>query len=652
MPTTASKMEIGKLKHPEYMSFVREWMKFWAAYQGGQQFVSAYLKRYSKRESKRDFENRISVTYNPPDSQSAMNDVRDALLTHMHEVTRSGDPRYVAMMESDVDTFRSSMTTFVGTAILPRLLSQGKVFVFVDAPPASAAPQVTPAESGGKPLTRAEEEKQLPYLWAFHAEQCLSWTYDDRGRMTSALIELLSDVVDPYTGLTVGAQKEYRLLKLLQPGEMVGNVTGPGVVVVITSADGTVKSINLLDLDRVPIVEFRIAQALMTDIADMQVALMNLTSTDMAFLFRGNFPLYTEQYDPATAIIAPTARKKRELTDTQSRDIELDDTDGRGSSIGGNTGRRYTKGLQRPGYVSPPTENLRASMEKQGKIGQSIRAALDLAMTALSVAAVEQSGESKKQDRVGLSAGLRYIATQLENGEREINDIIHLYLGERTIEGTVEYPSEFSEPDAAERDAELKRLQESRAAVRSETYQREMSKRIAESQLTGITDEETLEEIRTEIDEALWFDESTSRAGIVNNDVREQLISRETGAILRGYDADETAKRLAEQEVAADSRAFGREAIPGEGIPADGAPADGIPADGAPIASLAMNGAQVTSLQAIIENVTAQRLAPEAAVLMILAAFPTLSQESVRKMVASASSFKLAPVVESVPGVK
>jgi len=558
MPTTESKMEINKLKHPEYLAFVPEWLKFWLSYQGGKQFVMSYLKRYSKRESKKDFENRMSVSYNPPDSQSAMNDVRDALLTHMQEVVRVGDPRYIEMMENDVDTFRSSMTTFVGTEILPRLLAQGKVFVFVDAPPTGPLP-ATPSALP----TRAEDPAQLPWLWAFHAEQCLSWTYADDGRITSCLIELGSDVVDPYTGLTIGISKEYRLLKLLGPGEEFGPYTGPGVGVATTSADGTIKRMDILNLKRVPVVEFKIAQALMTDIADMQVALMNLTSTDMAFLFRGNFPLYTEQYDPATAVIAPTGRKKRELSGAQNMDTELDDTDGRGSSIGSNTGRRYTKGVERPGYVSPPTENLRASMEKQAKIGQSIRAALDLAMTALSVAAVEQSGESKKQDRVGLSAGLRYIATQLENGEREINDIVHLYLGV-TPNGTVEYPDKFTEPDEAEQDAQLKRLQDSRASVRSATYQRELSKRIAESQLTGETDDDTMKKIFAEIDAAPFFDESLGRSQIIASDVRERLISRGTGALLRGYSIDEVSKRLAEEELNADSRVFGREAVPPE----------------------------------------------------------------------------------------
>lgn len=561
-----TRLEVEKLTHPEYRLMVSEWLKYWMSYEGGKRFIQTYLKRYSKRESKRDFDNRCDVTYNPPDAQSALNDVRDALLTHMHEVKRTGDERYVQMMDEDVDTFRSSMTTFVGSEILPRLLSQGKTFVFVDAPPA----EDRPVDPSLPPPTRAEEPSQLPYLWAFHAEQCLSWTYDDDGRITACLIELLVDTVDPATGLTTGVSKEYRLLKLLADGEVHGAVVGPGVAVVVFDKDGKVKSSQLLDLDRVPVVEFKIAQALMTDIADMQVSLMNLASTDMAFLFRGNFPLYVEQYDPATAVIAPTARKKRETSGAQNRDTDLDDTDGRGSSVGVSTGRRYAKGVERPGYVSPPTENLRASMEKQDKIAQGIRAALDLALTSLSVAAVQQSGESKKQDRVGLSAGLRYIATQLENGEREINDIVHMYLGASLDLGTVDYPDEYDDPDESERAAQLERLKASRTAVRSATYQREMSKRIAESQLTGVTDELTLEQIKREIDAAPWFDESKERAEIVASDVRDQLVSRETGAALRGYEPSEVSKRLAEEEVAADSRAFGREARPPAGGQAAG----------------------------------------------------------------------------------
>jgi hypothetical protein len=36
----------------------------------------------------------------------------------------------------------------------------------------------------------------------------------------------------------------------------------------------------------------------MEDIADYQIALMNLESSDINYMLKSNFPFYVEQYDP------------------------------------------------------------------------------------------------------------------------------------------------------------------------------------------------------------------------------------------------------------------------------------------------------------------------------------------------------------------
>jgi len=187
------KNKVNKLTHPEYCRNIGSWVKYWMAYQGGKEFIDLYLTRYSKRELKKDYDRRKEISYNPGDAKDAVNDVRDALLTHMHGVQRTGDPRYLTMISQDVDTFRSSMTTFVGTEILPRLLTQEKVYVFVDAPPQPGdtvdgedATEEKPSRT--VPITRAEETQDLPYLWTFTAEQCKSLTYDVERRLPAVTI--------------------------------------------------------------------------------------------------------------------------------------------------------------------------------------------------------------------------------------------------------------------------------------------------------------------------------------------------------------------------------------------------------------------------------------------------------------------------------
>jgi len=223
-------------------------------------------------------------------------------------------------------------------------------------------------------------------------------------------------------------------------------------------------------------------------------------------------------------------------------------------------GRRYKKGLDAPSYVAPPTQNLDGSMRKQEEISKRIRAACDLALTSLSVAALKQSGESKKQDRVGLSAGLRYIATQLENAEREIADIVHIYLGREGTATSVKYPDQYELETDEERQAALDRLSKARKEVRSQEYQKALTKQMVRIQLQSVVDEDVIQAAEREIDEQPWIDENPERAAAILQDVEKGILSRATAATLRGHDAAEPDEAVNEQMKEADRMAFGREA--------------------------------------------------------------------------------------------
>jgi hypothetical protein len=134
---------------------------------------------------------------------------------------------------------------------------------------------------------------------------------------------------------------------------------------------------------------------------------------------------------------------------------------GTGKGIG------YKENMDRPDFIHPATDNLQASMNKQDALAKEIRVLVDLALVSLSVKAVEQSGKSKRADRIGEEAGLAYIGSALQTGERELAVIWHEMNGENASTANVIYPTDYSIKSLEERREEAKALRELRNACRS-----------------------------------------------------------------------------------------------------------------------------------------------------------------------------------------
>ena len=129
------KKPLIKTRHPLYSANAGLWMKWRLCYEGSDVFREAYLYKYSKREDTDDFANRKKLTYIPGHSRAVINIIRNALAVRLLDVVRKGSQEYMDVMDSDVDGFNNSMTTFVALDITPLLLVQGKRFVVVDAAP-------------------------------------------------------------------------------------------------------------------------------------------------------------------------------------------------------------------------------------------------------------------------------------------------------------------------------------------------------------------------------------------------------------------------------------------------------------------------------------------------------------------------------------
>lgn len=543
-----TKKPIVDARHPVYLQEAPLWRKWRLCYEGSDAFKEAYLYKYSKREDIEDFSNRKKITYVPGHSRAIINIIRNAMAVRLPDVVRKGSEDYLKAMSSDVDGFNSSMTTFVALDILPLLLVQGKRFVVVDAPPTKEG--ATKAEDLG-----------TPYLYTMDAEDVLSWSYrdDEDGGFKALLMRLSRDVEDEKTGLVIATEVIYRYMRYLEQGEeYVGDCgatfTGPGVLIATLDADGKIllrkdeETCQWLEIDHIPVVEFSLVASIMSEIADHQISLLNLASTDMDFVWRGNFPLYTEQQAKKVGTIRPRGTKRRSSDDIVDSEDPISSADpGTGASkqqrrIGVGKGIGYPEGADRPDFISPATANLTVSMEKQEMIAKEIRILIDLALVSLSVQALEQSGKSKEADRIGEEAGLAYIGQALETGERELAKLWHMMSGEQGTDIEVNYPETYTISTPSERREAASQLRALHSSVRSDLYQKIIDKRIAQILLKGITDAEELKKVLAEIDDNSFLDDDKNRAEVIQKDVVTKILSRESAAELRGYDQDESAK--------------------------------------------------------------------------------------------------------------
>lgn len=575
--TAKKEATIVDARHPLYVQESALWTKWRLCYEGSDSFREAYLYPYSKREDIDDFSNRKKITYIPGHARAVINIIRNGLAVRLPDVVRRGSGEYEQAMATDVDGFKSSMTTFVALDITPLLLVQGKRFVIVDAPPTKEG------------STKAED-LGAPYIYTVDAEDVLSWSYrEDENGFKAILIRLSKDVEDPNTGLVVETQTIYRFMRYLEHGEAFSgecgmDFTGPGVLIQTLDEEGKLlkddngNQCQFFEIDHIPVVEFSLVASIMAEIADHQIALLNLASTDMDFVWRGNFPLYTEMQPKKTGSIRPRGTKRRKADENADVEDPLAGADpgtGRNSTqrrTGIGKGIGYAEGMDRPGFIAPETQNLTVSMQKQESIAKEIRILVDLALVSLSVRAVEQSGKSKEADRIGEEAGLAYIGQALETGEREVAKYWHMMSGEEGVEIEVKYPESYSIATPSERREAASQLRTLHSTVRSATFQQIIDKRIAEILLKGITDPDQIAAVLKEIEEGAFLDDDKERAAVIQKDVVVKILSRGTAAELRGYGDDEAEKVRADASADVSAMLGGREGAPSAG---DGASSGG-----------------------------------------------------------------------------
>ena len=542
------KKKLADLRHPVHVAMLELWNKWSLCYEGADAFREAFLEQYSKREDPEDFKRRKKLTYIPGHARSAINIIRNALAVQLPDVVRTGSEDYMTAMATDVDTFQNSMTSYVATKIAPWLLVQGRTFVVVDAP--QAVDGATKADDKGK-----------PYIFTVKAENMLSWSRDDDGHINVALMRLCEEVKDPLSGLVIDSMEIYRYYKRLEAGESfkgknreVIAPAGGGVLVWdVNSKSDEIRAPIIIPIERVPIAEFEAVDSLMSEIADHQISALNIASTIMDFLWRSNFPIYTQQQKASTTAIKPRGTRGDDVDELADEAIGTSGESGAGKAdrtktVGTGKGIGYPEGADRPGFIAPATSNVEASMKALDRIATAIRVLANLSLTSLSIRALEQSGASKEADRVGEEAGLAYLGSILESGEREIARIWAMFEGGSADATDVKYPQSYSLKTDEERQTEAKNLRELHSAVRSGEFQKVIDKRVADILLRPITTPEELKKVLDEISKNDFIDDDKDRAEIIGKDSVLRLVSNETASQLRGYADGEAAKAMEEDK--------------------------------------------------------------------------------------------------------
>ncbi len=535
--------------HPYYNDWIYEWQKFRIVFDGGINFINTYLYKYSDAETDNDFALRKKLTYRPNHAKRAILKIRDALYQRMADVKRTGGPKsYIAAVagqQNGINRKGMPLGTFIMLKVVPELLSMGRAFVYVDKKP-------LPTSFDGI-TTVKDAAGKVPYITFFQAEDILSWVYgdaDSKHEYVSVLIREWAFDFNPETGLPIGQIQRFRRLYVDENDKVFcqyySSKFEPGETVP-------------LQLDRIPLVRFEIAQSLMADVADYQIALLNLVSTDMSYLTQSNTGIYVEQYDPKWE-----GSYVREGQSNQIASVDVKDANGNvvvpagtGSAtgtvqqansagnrkivLGNRNARRVPQGTLMPEFISPSTDPVIASMKKQDQLIAEIDRLVNLQVENLSI-----TGEAVKQERASLESGLSTIGLVLQTGENQIADFWAQYDGgDRAL---VTYPKDYSLKTDSDRIKESNDLIPLKTAVPSSTFAKEVSKKISATMFDGKVTPDTMQAIYDEIDAA---DFTTSDPDTLITAHQEGFITAAMGAKALGFqNPDQLAKDAqAEQAV-------------------------------------------------------------------------------------------------------
>lgn len=540
-------MHITSSRHPDYNETMLT--KYRLVLKSGAEFLQAFLRKHTK-EPTDAFLIRKQISYNPAFAKQAVYEFVHALHQRMREVTREGgSPTYLACCNGEdggVDGEGSTMMNFMGQAVVPELLFLGRVGVYID----------NVANVG---RTRADQVGH-PYVYIYAAEDILNWTKDPNRpeRLTALLLRDNYADVDEETGLSTGTKVAYRLLQTTANGKVKLSMFDESGAALNIFNDTNVKELNIPDI---PFAFGKLPESLLADVVDYQVALANLASSDLYYAWAANFPFYTEQFDPMHETLLrknpetpddfepPPGFTEEELSGAEMvgiapRITEQPRPDMAEIQLGPSTGRKYAKGLERPAFIHPSSEPLKASMLKEEQMKSEIR--LLVYLTVANIQNKTASAESKSYDFQSLEGGLAFIGSTVEVIERTIAKAWHQYTNDAEVTKTT-YPEQYDLQSDEDRRKDATELQTLQTAVPSRKFHKRIGKQIVRVLFGNTLPEKELAEIDAEIDASKV---PSSSPETLQLDHEAGFVSTKTASEGRGYapgEAEQAKKDHAER---------------------------------------------------------------------------------------------------------
>ena len=566
---TNTSLSASAIRHPDFLFNSTDWAEWRETFGGGKEYRTRYLKQWSDRETTAEFTIRRNCTPIPTFAKAAILDIRNSIFQRLEDVVRTGGSasynKAVAGEGSGVDREGTSMNSFIGVDILTELLVMGRCGVYVDAPnvsPVSLADQVS-------------RNDLAPYCYSYRVEDILSFSMDEKENPGTFAAVLLRDHVinfnTEFAGVPLPKGRESRI-RLVWKDPQSGKVRvrlwkededKTPIILDNADADGAVT----LDIDIVPFIMPDIGESLMVDITSYQHALLNLVSGDVNWSLMSSSPFLTIQRDLRSVgahLKKPGGGNTPEPGGQRAASSE--------EQIGGK-GRYYDVDTDRPGYISPPTDPLLASMKLQEKLEDDIRKLVNLAVANKSGSRTE-SAEAKKLSSQGLEAGLSFIGLVLQDLEQHIAKIWTMY-EKSGIPATIAYPERYVLKQDIERIEEASAMVKLMREMPSSIARKSMSKQIIKTLVGGRENSEVLQSMMLQIESA---DYTLSPVQEVIQAHASGLVGDETASQSLGYKEGEVEQAKKDKAERATITLLAQQSIGGEsGQYAIGAGARGVP---------------------------------------------------------------------------